>query len=48
LLIDKLLKSFIIASSIDKIDKKALVNLVPLEKSSIRQGLERIRLAETT
>jgi hypothetical protein len=42
------LRALSIASSIDKIDKKALVNLVPLEKSSIRQGLERIRLAEIT
>ncbi len=37
------------ASSIDNIDKKPLLNLMPLEKSSIRLGLERIlRLVEIT
>jgi hypothetical protein len=37
------------ASSIDDIDKKPLLNLVPLEKGSIRVDLERIlRLAEIT
>jgi hypothetical protein len=37
------------ASSIDNIDKKPPLNLVPLVKSSIRLHLERIlRLAEIT
>jgi len=37
------------ASSIDNIDKKPLLNLMPLENSSIRLGLERIlRLVEIT
>jgi hypothetical protein len=37
------------AFSIDNIDKKPLLNLVPLENSSIRLGLERIlRLVEIT
>jgi hypothetical protein len=43
------LRPLSIASSIDNIDKKPLLNLVPLGKSSIRLGLERIlRLAEIT
>jgi hypothetical protein len=56
LLVDKPFKTFIhslfIASSIDYIDKKPLLNLVPLENAenaSIRLGLERmLRLAEIT
>ncbi len=48
-LLTNFLKPLSIASSIDNIDKKPLLNLVPLEKSSIKLGLERIlRLAEIT
>jgi hypothetical protein len=44
-----LLRPLSIASSIDNIDKKPLLNLVPLENASIRLGLERIlRLEEIT
>ncbi len=48
-LLTNLLRPLSIASSIDNIDKKPLLKLVPLEKSSIRLGLERLlRLAEIT
>ncbi len=48
-LLTNFLRPLSIAFSIDNIDKKPFLNLVPLEKSSIKLGLERIlRLAEIT
>ncbi len=48
-LLTNFLKPSSIASSIDNIDKKPLLNSVPVKRSSIRLGLERIlRLAEIT
>ncbi len=40
-LLTNFLRPLSIAYSIDNIDKKPLLNLVPLEKSSIRLGLEK-------
>jgi hypothetical protein len=49
LLVDKLLETLSIAFLIEDIDKKPLLNLMPLKKSSIELGLERIlRLAKIT
>jgi hypothetical protein len=49
LLVANFLRPLSIAFSIDNINKKPLLNLVPLEKISIKLGLERIlRLVEIT
>ncbi len=48
-LMTNFLRTLSIASSIDNIDKKPLLNLVPTKKSSIGLGLERIfKLVEIT
>jgi hypothetical protein len=45
----KILRPSSITSSIDNIDRKPLMNLMIIEKSSIRLGLKRIlRLIEIT